>query len=87
MTLLILGVVIYFIFDWLNYILDCTSLPPTLKNMNPLTTPVTYGSVVTLSCVTGHSNRGDAEITCLGGENFSWNTTPICEIGKTKYSL
>ena len=61
----------------------CTSLPSTLENMEPITPTITYGSLVTVTCVTDYSlYNGDKEITCQGGDNFSWNAEPACKAGK-----
>ena len=62
---------------------DCTALPGNFENVVPMTQlPVTYGSVMTISCDIGPYTliKGSDEIICMGGDEFSFLEKPRCVV-------
>ena len=44
------------------------------------TFPVVVGTVVQLRCQSGFSLKGDSEITCLNGRDYTIINRPICQV-------
>ena len=53
---------------------DCGDPSPTLGSAND--TAYIYGTVLAITCNTGHSRTGEAVITCQ--EDGTWTDTPTC---------
>ena len=62
----------------------CTSLPPEILYLQTDTTfPVSYGTMVTVSCTENRQLRGDEMITCNMGTEFVYQEKPKCnDLGK-----
>ena len=62
----------------------CTGLPPGVSSLTTeMTFPVSYNTVVTVSCAGDNELRGDNVITCNQDTDFKFSVKPKCnEIGK-----
>ena len=44
--------------------------------------PVVAGTVLEVACNEGYTNQGDASVTCVEDDIYTFSVQPLCEIGK-----
>ena len=69
---------------------DCTKLHPAWFYLTTDTTfPVPAGTLVTVKCHDGLTNRGSETITCQNDIHFMFSQEPLCEPtgGSSKFYL
>ena len=62
----------------------CSNLPPEISHLKAnISFPVSFGTIVSVSCSESRKLRGDVMITCIKGTEFGFLDKPKCnDVGK-----